>query len=1035
MSLQSNLFTGVSGLQANSTRLSVIGNNIANINTVGFKAGRANFKEFLVQRIDSARSPIEGTQGGRNPIAYGLGVGVASIDNLFEQGTLESTGVTTDLAIDGDGMFVLRDGTTRVYTRAGGFQFDGNGNLVQNGTGFIVQGRLADKNGSIASGATITDIQVPLGLTTPAKASQNVVLKDNLNADSEVLPNILTVGEPFTVSDTGGPASGVTDINNLSETINSLDEGDRININGTNPDGELVTGTFRYGTGDEFLSDGSVVSRDGKTLGALVNKINNIFSGVTASINGDGEIVLVDDSAGASQTSISLSFEEDASEASVLGDPINDNFLAESVATITGSPLNIVDYDPDTLTGGFTFASDSDGTAFPRQLSLSVGGVDSGKSNVITIAPAPDGDDIYKNAAELVFAINSGINNDLELSGTVAASLRADGSIQFTTTSPSDYLVVDTVSNGDQSTVGDLGLTAGQEGTGVGAAGLDLTSLKSTSELRVQLAGDSIRTIALTPRVYTDIEDLVNGLNASINSNTALSGKLTAFVDFSQGAAAISFITSQPNAELNVLRGTQTVPLSGSDVFDLIGFNDAQELTGDGIPGNDSDYNNISTDGNATSSIGLPNFNQTQEGRDAGRHTASILVYDGFGETHNMVYSLQKSTQQLAAIENKLISTENGLTIASRDPNASAGATQPVDASIVDTALTSLVSTDDTDPNNPLEGDASPRADDLIRISGSDPQGTAVSTTVTIQGGTDPTTVRDLLDEINALYNSIAAGGDGTGATATINDNGQIILTDDISGASLTSLKLSFEDNPENPRASLPDFPFRMASDFRTLQTGQNEVTTDVPGQWDFDIRLTGNEDALTGNSGTITFNPDGSLQGFSFDDRSSNFGFDPNNGADRVELDLDFGTIGGFDGLTQFQGSSTAIISSQDGFAAGKLSGLEFDDVGTITGVFDNGVTQTLGKLVLANFNNPGGLSKEGNNNYAETANSGVAVVGEAGTNIQGTVRSGYLESSNVDLSQEFANMITTQRGFQANARVITSTDTLLGEVVNLAR
>lgn len=104
-------------------------------------------------------------------------------------------------------------------------------------------------------------------------------------------------------------------------------------------------------------------------------------------------------------------------------------------------------------------------------------------------------------------------------------------------------------------------------------------------------------------------------------------------------------------------------------------------------------------------------------------------------------------------------------------------------------------------------------------------------------------------------------------------------------------------------------------------------------------------------------------------------------------------------------------------------------------TGVFSNGVTKALGKLVLASFNNPGGLQKDGNNNYLESANSGVAIVGEAGTNIQGSISSGFLESSNVDLAQEFANIITTQRGFQANARVITSTDTLLQEVVNLAR
>ena len=129
MSLQSTLSTGVSGLQANGTRLSVIGNNIANVNTVGFKSGRVSFNEYLVQSISDARRPIEGSVGGVNPVAFGLGVGIASIDNLFTQGTLESTGVTTDMAIQGEGFFVVREGQRKLYTRAGSFQFDGQGNL------------------------------------------------------------------------------------------------------------------------------------------------------------------------------------------------------------------------------------------------------------------------------------------------------------------------------------------------------------------------------------------------------------------------------------------------------------------------------------------------------------------------------------------------------------------------------------------------------------------------------------------------------------------------------------------------------------------------------------------------------------------------------------------------------------------------------------------------------------------------------------------------------------------------------------------
>jgi flagellar hook-basal body protein len=1036
MGLQSTLFTGVSGLQANGTRLSVIGNNIANVNTIGFKVGRANFNEFLVQRIDAAKRPVEGVSGGKNPIEYGLGVGLSSIDNIFTQGTLESTGVTTDLAIDGDGFFVVREGQRRLYTRAGAFQFDNDGRLIQNSTGFVIQGRMATTEGEIVSGSAIQDIVVPLGLTTPAKYSSRVIFKDNLNADSEVLSNVLTSGDRFTLSATGGPASGVTDINDLSQTINTLDEGDRIKISGTNPDGTVVTGLFRYGTGNELLSDGSTVARDGNTLGNLVNVINNTFTGLTAAVTAEGSIQLIDDSAGASQTSISLSFEEDASKASVLSNPIQDTFLPESASTITASaPMDIPAYNAETGTGGFKFTSDLEGIQYPRQFTLAVGGVDNGRANVITIASDANGDGTYEDLDEVVAAINSGISSDLELSGTVSVTAATDGSIRFSTTNSSDFITIDAVPNSDQTTITDLKFTAGDSGTGVGDGGLNLSSLKANSEIKIQLAGDTAQTVTITPRVYSDVEDLVNGLNSAINSNSAVSGKLTAFVDYSQGAAAVSFQTTSPEAQLTILRGGQTVPLGGVALFDALGFDDQLELQTDGIPGNESDYNNISIDGNANSSISLAAFNQTQQGRDAASHIASISVFDSFGEMHNMNMTFTKSTQSLAAEINKLISTTSPLMIESTDTNAAAGTVETVDATMLTTNLTDLWSIDNTNPQVPVRGDAQPRVGDTILISGSSPQGSTLSTSISIEGDPDPTTVGDLLITINQLYNSSSAGGDGTGATATINDNGQIVLTDDSAGSSLTSMTITYTDDPDSVRDPLPSFPFGLAEDFRTLQKGTNDITTDVPGQWDWDIQMTGNEKSFTGDVGTITFNPDGSLQGYTIADRSNTFGYDPNNGADRMEVQLDLGTIGGFDGLTMFQGPSTAIISSQDGFAAGKLSSIEFNDSGTMTGVFSNGVSKKLAKLVLGSFNNPSGLTKEGNNNYSESANSGVALVGEAGTNIQGSIASGFLESSNVDLSQEFANIITTQRGFQASARVITSTDNLLNEIVNLAR
>ena len=124
-----SLYSGVSGLQNHQIRMDVIGNNISNVNTIGFKKGRVTFQDVFSQYLDSASGPNE-RRGGINPKQVGLGVTVASIDNVFTQGSPQTTGIKTDLTIDGNGFFVLRNGDNELYTRAGAFDVDSEGWLV-----------------------------------------------------------------------------------------------------------------------------------------------------------------------------------------------------------------------------------------------------------------------------------------------------------------------------------------------------------------------------------------------------------------------------------------------------------------------------------------------------------------------------------------------------------------------------------------------------------------------------------------------------------------------------------------------------------------------------------------------------------------------------------------------------------------------------------------------------------------------------------------------------------------------------------------
>ncbi|MGI5173673.1 flagellar hook protein FlgE [Treponema sp. OMZ 840] len=185
-----SLYSGVSGMQNHQTRLDVIGNNVANVNTTGFKKGRVNFHDMISQQLSGAAKPTTEV-GGINPKEVGLGVMVASIDTIFTQGNLQSTGVGTDVAIQGNGFFVLKDGEETFYTRAGAFGIDRDGTLVNPADGLRVQGWMArELNGEmvINTAGNTEDLIIPVGTKDPAKATENVNFACNLNKNT---PEIL----------------------------------------------------------------------------------------------------------------------------------------------------------------------------------------------------------------------------------------------------------------------------------------------------------------------------------------------------------------------------------------------------------------------------------------------------------------------------------------------------------------------------------------------------------------------------------------------------------------------------------------------------------------------------------------------------------------------------------------------------------------------------------------------------------------------------------------------------------------------------
>ncbi len=641
MSGMGAFYSAVSGLKGHLFSMSIVGNNIANVNTNGYKSGRATFQEALVQTIQDGSSP-RGGRGGINSMQVGLGMEVSSVSNNLTQGMLQTTGIVTDLGIDGDGFFVLRGGNGRNYTRSGNFVFDAQGNLTSRASGEIVQGWMAAVDGTIASGTPVTDIHLPFGETVPGKATTEVIFNSNLDAtattSTATLNSAGTTGIDYVNGMAANGAGGqhsivVTGVNATASTAT-----------GTNATGAPITGSTSLATvGVTDASDftlsvdgGAAVAVTGlsttSTVTELINAINDLNVGITAELSG-GEVKLTRDYAG------------------------------------LGSTYNIT-------------------------TSLGVAG----------------------NISNIIFG--AAVGNAF------------------------------TANNGTESTISAIDTFTPTNKTALGGVSMTVT--------------------------YDSLTGLANG-----------------FSDVGGGGITMT-------ATNGLAAGTALIDTAPTE------------------------------------------------------HATSLLVYDSLGETHTLNMTFSRS--------------------------------------------------------------------------------------------------------------------------------------------------------------------------------GQTNL-------WYWEASFDGSEEITGGPRGTVVFNSDGSLRTWSADDGSLTLNIQPGGGAERMVLDLKTGSIGLFDGLTQFAAPSTATAFSQDGFGMGNLNSISIGADGRISVLFSNGVVKDLAQVVLARFANPDGLTRTGGNLYLASANSGMAVVGEAGTVVDGKITSRALEMSNVDLSEEFVNMIVAQRGFQANARVITTGDEMTTELINLKR
>lgn len=311
MASMSSMFTGLSGLSSNSQRLDVIGNNIANVNTGAFKSSRIEFASAFSRNFSLGTSPGQFT-GGSNPLQIGLGTAVSGTQRNFENGTISSTGVTTDMAIEGDGFFIVNDGESRYYTRAGAFQRNANNELVT-ASGARVMGHPVDSQFNIIENELV-ELDIPIGSLSLAAATRNVQFAGNLDASGSAA----TTGSVHTAQQMlyGGaldPMDGTEDlvtgtddlfIQNGGTDELAIEAGANtiITISGIEKGGQDL-GTHTFGFMDDATAAARGVDANGSTMNDFIQFLEGIIGlsdetidgqslGGSISINGSGEITI-----------------------------------------------------------------------------------------------------------------------------------------------------------------------------------------------------------------------------------------------------------------------------------------------------------------------------------------------------------------------------------------------------------------------------------------------------------------------------------------------------------------------------------------------------------------------------------------------------------------------------------------------------------------------------------------------------------------------------------------------------------------------
>lgn len=1049
-----SLYSGVAGLKTHQTKMDVIGNNIANVNTTSFKSQSITFSDLMYQTTQTASGATE-TKGGVNARQIGLGAKSGAINTaITAQGATQTTNNPFDIMITGESFFVVSDGSKRLYTRDGSFYVDGAGNLAMQSNGYLVQGWAAQEDRetgeiSINKNGELTSLQLmsaanytyaPASTTSALysgnidKADGNVTSVDGKTITLEFYDNkgYLYTGK-FTLKNTLPEENHMYALT-LTDIIDS--NGKSINENEKQYD---LLSQITFGDVDSDKRTSSPITTQ------PTYHVTAGSSSATVSITKDDGDVKFEKvpASGKLINLMSPSESKNASLANLLKDAYG---LTDDVVKATYPGYATADYSID---------------ASGRLI------ISSAVKDVPALSNTAEYDSYnykYDNANNTRFLVDSATQKAYRVPsavGTDASELSA-------------HMLKD-VFNIDQTFGSNHNYTYDSDGTlkvfkniGFAAGTAKLSTLGSNEDaIKAQLqqfaTGVNSTTGALTNSVVADIEASGFGFD-SLEYTLTSSGELTikhivtGTEDASYSTKAADGITQDDidriNTELSTLNW-------GTAAASEITYADLSTAATTADPEVAASINKI------LNQVAALHSGSALDGNSSALDDLKITLTSLSGD-NGLAVGYTKSTETKEAFP---------------DPTSSSRkyGNQPVKtaSSINDGPYRSSVPTQVFSHNYPSTEDKSFKYETGFVVEGN----TIEFDSTTLTANSDlanflKTVYSGSADEINGFISS----GMQAGVTYTLNfeSSGFVSISHKEDAAPIESVYQYEKDDNDNT------FTYKTSQAYLDIPKSGNisdllEKTGKYPGVLSKVYGISDKNAAAYGLDGTYTidnttgsttygqitlktgnhtiqlkFNADDGMIESADNDgltKKANitfgqgypgleaFGFQaaPNNASEQERaftISVDFSNLTNYNtnGSSTIKATKGDISSLNTGRAVGEMNGISVSTNGSIFATYSNGQTKLLGQIATAEFANASGLSKEGDNLYTSTLNSGEATIQDITTD-GGYMNTGVLEMSNVDLSSQFTEMITTQRGFQANSRIITVSDTLLEELTNLKR